>query len=183
MNPRITKKTKGITMLEMIITIGILTLVLGMVGMTMVIMFRDISNRQGLDELHMHEQDVRLALLSIVRDARLSHGFYVFPPDSTPQNFERLELTTDSDDDTGFDIVYQLDGGGVLRRIVAPRGTYTGTWDERFVPVELSGFFVERYPAGGNQMRIVLESQQPERLEDPVRFETRVTVGRYRIPQ
>ena len=99
------KKNKGLTLIEMIITVTILVVVVSIVGSVTLQMFQNFMNFNSTTERHTHEANLRLALLGIVRDARASDEFEGQDPITGEVTFSAT-----SNNGNPVNIIYVLSG-------------------------------------------------------------------------
>jgi prepilin-type N-terminal cleavage/methylation domain-containing protein len=67
------KKNKGFTLVELITTVAILAVVMGMLGGAMLSTLQAFGQHRSRQRMHRYESETRLAMLGMVRDIRLSH--------------------------------------------------------------------------------------------------------------
>jgi type II secretory pathway pseudopilin PulG len=136
------KNTKGFTLIEMIITITVLIIVVGIIGGTLMVTFQNFAALNSRSAVHNEENQIRMALLSMVRDVRYSDRVFAAGQDE-------LILRASEDDGTQFYIVYGIDtssGSPELTRVF--RSTPTGAeippppeWPVGFARSAISQFY------------------------------------------
>lgn len=140
------KKNKGFTLIELIIAIGFLVIIMAVVGRVSLAMLQNFNHFNIASERNEHEHRVRLALLSIVRDARASDSI-VNVNLSTVTLYATHEINGITNE---IEIIYTLlepnaDGKRLLQRNIFLRGTTNAftAWPIGFVSVPLNSFEVE----------------------------------------
>ena len=150
------RSQKGFSLVELIIAVTVLTVI---VGTTMGLMHRmsaSSADQRRRQAQHTVEEQARLALLNIVRDARLSHNAEIIGDDLVLTAFHAtrgnitITYSLDTTDDTR-DLIrndYTHSEAGVLTRTmvfvangnpVIP-GEGADEWRNPFVPVVLQAF-------------------------------------------
>ena len=107
------KKTNGLTLVELIITMAVLIVVVTAVFSTMSMMLRTFVNFNTMNEHNDHYQNIRLALLDLVRDARDGGNAEECASDS-----EVLVITTSQGEIryfwSGEGLTREVQGGGAI---------------------------------------------------------------------
>ena len=138
------KKTKGLTLIELILTIGILSIVVAMAGAAMFQAIQTYAlNRQIQDDQH----HVRLALLTMTRDAHQSTGVSII---NTPGAYRLIFYTSDERGNTAPRLEYSINSG------LLHRSDYTGIpggWHLPFIPAEVGDFSASE---AGNRLSITV---------------------------
>jgi len=153
------KGKKGFTLLEMIIVVTVLTIVIMMLGGVMLQAFQSSTTLSSRNLVHNTENHMRAALLSMVRDIRLSDSIH------SSTTADKLVLTARCRNDNSiFEITYEVIAGELTRVFSNP----LAVWPIGFVQANIVSFSVG--PASVNAVPIAPPSNQPPNI-------TYLTVG------
>jgi type II secretory pathway pseudopilin PulG len=171
------KRSKGFTLVEMIIAVGVLMVIMGsLVGM-MIRMSTTSAEQARRQQQHALEEQARMALLSLVRDIRLSHDVVPLPGESI-EGMDGLQLTA-RHDNLEFIIVYTLEedpnkmtlygdnlidiNGRLERTITSPDllvpGAAEAAWPNAFSSANMRKFFPEIEDDDLGDHRVTIEFQ------------------------
>jgi len=171
---RIPKKNSGFSLVELVVTMSVLVIIFAILGQAAMAAFNSFAVLQSRQEIHTNQQSIRLAVLSVTRDARESDEILAHVGAELDLAENDLVMRAVSQGGVNILITYSLDDGQ-LSRIVTQEsnGAFYPNWHIGFAPISLDGFIY--YIDSDFRLHLALEAGGGE----PVR----TTVAIRRIPQ
>jgi prepilin-type N-terminal cleavage/methylation domain-containing protein len=151
------KRNKGFSLLELIITITVLTVVMAAMTVLMVRMTGAATDQRRNQAQNIAQEQARMALLSMVRDARLSHtivtsGTNTLTLHATTRGGQPVVITYSATTNATADI---YTGNNVLHREMTINGVATtvvgdgeNQWPNSFSAAPLEQFITSSTPSG-----------------------------------
>ena len=156
------KSKKGFTLIELIITITVLSIILMALGGVLVYSFNSFKRLNDRQLMHSEEQQLRMALLTMVRDARQSKNV-------TSSGANTLVLTVPRISNTDATVTYGINNNMLTRTVT--NGPLDTDWN--FVSARLASFNTDF--SNGRSLDIGLVADFPN-------FAIDATVAINRIP-
>ena len=127
------KKTNGLSLVELIVTIGIMAVVITAAGS---VIFSSMQTQIANIQIQENQVQIRMALLAMTRDAHASEHIIDYGPETLVLEADGVTIT--------YTIEYVIEiGDYLLWRTITPPAA-EGTWPIPFVPARISEFSTSR---------------------------------------